>query len=99
MSSILTVGRSVLALLQPMTGERATGRCLFRPVAIGTPGAPGYVPAPATVQVPPHTYLSPVINGQYRPDLSFKIPMNPATIDSKGKGGEWTVDALSLIHI
>ena len=76
MASILTVGRGILAMLQPMTGERAVGSVMFNPVS------------GATERLPPYTFLSPVINGQYRPDLAFKIPYNDADPD-----GAYTIAA------
>jgi hypothetical protein len=79
MSSILTVGRSILACLQPMTGTRATGTVLFTPV----PAGPG-------LSVAPHTYMSPIVNAAYRADLPFKVPynMSPTVTD-----GSWPLNA------
>lgn len=63
-------------MLQPLTGARATGQCLFKPVS------------DQPVVLPAGTYLSPVLNGQYRPDLTYKVPVNPnATTDCRG----WTI--------
>ena len=73
MSSILTVGRAILACLQPMTGNRATGTVLFRPLTAG-----------AGQKVPPHTYMCPIIKGAYRSDLVFKTPYNPSPTVTDG---------------
>ncbi len=63
-------------MLQPLTGDLATGNVMFKPVS------------GATERLPAYTFLSPVVNNQYRPDLAFKIPYNDADPD-----GAYTIAA------
>lgn len=75
-ATVLTIGRGICAILQPLTGARATGTCVFRPVS------------GATEQLPPHTWLYPIVSNQIRPDLGYKVLPNPAA-----ESGEWAIAA------
>ena len=68
MSRIVELGRSILALLNPVTGDRATGTL--------TVTATG-----AAVTLKPSKWLSPVIDGTLRRDILVKIAPNPDTSD------------------
>jgi hypothetical protein len=59
------LGRALFAQLAPLTGTRATGTVT--------------VTAPADAEIEPNTYLLPVVGGQLRDDLLFKVTVNPAT--------------------
>ncbi|MCP4674350.1 MAG: hypothetical protein GY854_02295 [Deltaproteobacteria bacterium] len=60
MSSVIEIARHLMAVMQPQTGDRATG--------IATITASG-----ADVVIPRGTYALPVVQGQVRADLAFKV--------------------------
>jgi hypothetical protein len=66
--SIIDDARGLLALMQPVTGTRATGSALAQ-----STGSTGIVPANA--------HAVPVVEGQVRPELLLKTARNPATTD------------------
>ena len=65
--NVLDTARGIMALCQPLTGERATGEVIIHPRA--------------NVVVPANGYLYPVVNGGVRHDLLFKTAVNPDTED------------------
>lgn len=86
-SLVMDTARGLLALLQPLTGTRATGKLLVK------------AQAGRVVTIPRNRYLYPIVNSKARPDLLFKTDLAP---DDCGKqwvvddgGGE--VDILSNI--
>lgn len=64
--TILYESRALLALLQPLTGDRANGSVLVQ-----STDATGIIPA--------NSHACPIIAGQMRSDLLFKTAVNPAT--------------------
>lgn len=85
MSSIINVGRAIMACAQQLTGTRSTGSILI--TASGD-----------DVTVPRNRYLLPVIGGRRRPDLAVKAAAGPNsdyswTVTSSGT----SVSALSNI--
>lgn len=86
-SLVVDTARALLALCQPLTGTRATGKLLVK------------AQAGRVVTIPRNRYLYPIVNDKARPDLLFKTGLAP---DECGKewvvdenGGE--VDVLSNI--
>lgn len=75
LNTIDRLARGILAQLTAMTGVRATGTITVTANA----GAPDKV-------IQPNAYLMPIVGGQVRDDLVFKVDRNPATTD-----GSWTV--------
>lgn len=76
MSTILDTARNIMAVIQPATGNRATG--------IATITASG-----ADVNIPRNTFAMPVIDGRRRPDLVLKTDEGPGekglwTVTSSG---------------
>lgn len=65
--SMMRIARNLMAICQPLTGERATGQVQLLPKA--------------DIVVDPHSYLFPVVNNQVRHDLVFKTAINPAQPD------------------
>lgn len=65
--NVLDTARGLMALCQPLTGERATGEVMLQPNA--------------NVVVPSNGFLYPVVNGSVRHDLLFKTAVNPNTED------------------
>lgn len=74
--STLSVARSLMALLQPLTGDRATGFVVIQPAA-GKPGG---------LILPGGSYLLPVIDGSLMQQMLYKLDRNPDTDD-----GSWTI--------
>src|SRR5574341_2492626 len=70
MSSVMRAARAILALSQPMTGNRASGS-VTASAAVGT------------VVVPASSHLIPVVGGQLRPDLLLKTSAE-ATVGTGG---------------
>jgi hypothetical protein len=66
--SIIHDARALLALIQPMTGTRATGTATVRSTA-------------ATGTIEANVHAAPIVNGVVRPDLLVKTAVNPATSD------------------
>lgn len=77
LNTIERLSRAIFAQLSSLTGVRATGQMLVTAV----PGA-------GDMAIRPNTYLLPIVGGQMRDDLLFKVAANPDTL-----GGEWTVPA------
>jgi hypothetical protein len=80
LNAIEQLGRALFAQLSSMTGARGTGTVSVTAKA----GAPNKV-------LKANTYLLPVVGGQLREDLVFKVAPNPATLEPNGTGGDWTV--------
>jgi hypothetical protein len=79
LNTIEKLGRAILAQLSPMCGVRSTGTVTVT------------ADAGADKVLQPNTYLVPVIGGQERSDLVFKVTRNPATVNANGTGGAWTI--------
>lgn len=75
--SIISTGRSLLSLLQPLTGARSLGTATVK----SSPGGSATLPA--------HSIAVPIIGGAMRFDRLLKVKENPAT---QPEGG-WTVVA------
>lgn len=65
MSTILNTARHIMALMQPVTGDRATG-------VVTVTSTPGNI-----VSIPRNTFAFPVIDGRVRPELIFKVDEGP----------------------
>ena len=70
MSTLVDNSRALMALLQPITGERATGQ-----VRITTR------PGSGSVLLPYGYYFWPVVDGQVEPQWLFKLAKNPGRED------------------
>jgi hypothetical protein len=77
LNTIERLSRALFAQLSPITGVRATGTMTV------TAGE-------ADAVVSPNSYLLPIVGGQQRDDLLFKVAPNPDTLAS---GGHWPVAA------
>lgn len=64
MSTTIAIARHLMAVMQPQTGERATG--------VATVTASG-----ADVTIPRSTYALPIVSNQIRPDLAMKVGEGP----------------------
>jgi hypothetical protein len=71
-----------------MTGVRGTGSISVTADAGGSDKV-----------LSPNTYLLPVVDGQLRDDLVFKVAPNPATLAADGTGGDWTVAPGSVASV
>lgn len=80
--STLGIARSLMALLQPLTGERATGHVAVQPASTG----------PGGLVLAGGTYLLPVIDGSLMQQMLFKLARNPDTAN-----GSWAVPAEGAI--
>ena len=74
MSWVHSTMRAILAVCQPLSGDRATGTALVKASGADVPLFPG-------------TYFAPIIAGQRRPDLVFKVGPGPED------DGSWIVTA------
>ncbi len=72
------LGRALFAQLSPLTGARATGIITLISDAL------------SLFELPANTYLVPVVGGQLREDLLYKVAPNPATANT---GGSWVIDS------
>jgi hypothetical protein len=77
------LARAILAQLAPLTGARATGV-----VSVTANSVPG------DHRLPANSYLLPVVGGQLRHDLAFKVQPNPATTD-----GAWECDTSETTNV
>ena len=73
--NILDLGRELMAVMQPCTGTRASGDVTCKALS------------GKTIQIPRNHYAFPIIKGDRRPELVFKVAKNPDTAD-----GSWEVD-------
>jgi len=64
MSAIVQTARAIMACLQPLTGDRATGIALV-------------TAAGADVELSRNSYVLPIVEGQQRPDLAMKVDEGP----------------------
>lgn len=71
--SILDTERQLMAVCQPITGDRASGTVIIK--AAGD----------TAVSLPFGSYLFPIVNGQVRYELAFKVAKSTAT------DGSWTI--------
>jgi hypothetical protein len=69
MSAIVDTARNLMAVLQPATGDRASG-----PVTLTASGG--------DVSVPRNTFAMPIINGHRRPDLLLRVGEGPNADES-----------------
>jgi hypothetical protein len=76
LNTIEQLARALFAQLSPITGGRSTG-------ALQVTAEPG-----ADAVLSRNAYLAPVVGGQYREELLFKVAANPATPD-----GSWPIAA------
>ena len=79
LNTIERLARALAAQLSQLFGTRSTGAVTVT------------ADAGADKVLPPNTYLLPVVGGQLRSDLAFKTTRDPATVESNGTGGSWTV--------
>lgn len=75
LNAIEQLGRALFAQLSPLTGARATGTLTVLLDA-----------AEQSLELAANTYLIPVVSGQLRDDLLFKLAPNPVTLAT---GGGW----------
>jgi hypothetical protein len=86
LNTIERLSRALFAQLSSLTGVRATGTITV------TAGA-------ADAVVSPNSYLLPIVGGQQRDDLPFKVSPNPDTLEPNGEGGEWHVPAGTSVSV
>lgn len=81
------LARAILAQLAELSGTRATG-------AVHVVNDTG-----AAIDVEMNSYLWPIVSGETRPELLFKVAPNPATLLPHGQGGAWTVPAHGSLDV
>lgn len=85
MSLVVDTARAFAAVIQPQTGDRASGTAVVRAVT-GTVG---------NVEVPRSAYALAVVDGHLRQDLTFKVGPGPGTregSEDNNIGGWWPVN-------
>lgn len=81
--SLIAEARALMAVVQPLTGERAKGDVIVT-------AAPG-----PTAVLPPSSYAVPIIGGAARYDLLFKTPENPDSAEGWTVGAATAVPLIS----
>ena len=77
---IEVLARSIFAQLNTVTGTRSTGTV----TVTGTVGSGG-------ATLPRNSYLVPIVRGDEREELAFKIGPDPTTLNPNGTGGDWAI--------
>lgn len=81
--SFVPYSRALLAAIQPATGSRATGLVNVQFIDQG---------APQGLQLGAGEYITPIVDGETRSQMLYKLAANPASAD-----GTWTIEPTGTI--